>query len=339
MTTAANIPHGLGDATLGELEQALRGQLVRPEDDSYDEARAIWNGAHDRRPALIVRCAGVADVMRAVDFARSENLLVAVRGGGHSLPGFSTCDGGIVIDLSAMTSVRVDPVRRTAVAEGGATWADFDAETQAFGLAVTGGLVSSTGIAGFTLGGGIGWLMRKYGLAADNLIGAEVVTANGSLVQTSEEKNPELLWGLRGGGGNFGIATTLEYRVHPVGPMLVAGPIFFAGERAEEILRFYRDWVRELPDEVTTLVNLTTAPPAPFLPEYAHGKPIVAVIAVHSGEHDEGRRLAATQGPGRPGGRPDRRDALHRPQQPARRAVGEGRAQLLPLGLRRRAER
>src|SRR3954465_4634446 len=157
MITAANIPHGLGAATLGELEQGLRGQLVRPEDDAYDEARAIWNGAHDRRPALVVRCAGGGDGIGAGDFARSENLLVAVRGGGHSLPGFSTCDGGIVIDLSALTSVRVGPGRRTAVAEGGATWADFDHETQAFGLAVTGGLVSTTGIAGFTLGGGIGW--------------------------------------------------------------------------------------------------------------------------------------------------------------------------------------
>ena len=229
--------------------------------------------------------------MRAVDFARSENLLVAVRGGGHSLPGFSTCDGGIVIDLSAMTAVRVDPARRTAIAEGGCTWADFDHETQAFGLAVTGGLVSTTGIAGFTLGGGIGWLMRKVGLTCDNLLAADVVTADGQLVHASEEENPELLWGLRGGGGNFGIATSLEYRLHPIGPMLLAGPIFFAGDRAEEVLRFYRDWVRELPDEVTTLANLTTAPPAPFLPEAVHGKPIVAVIAVHAGEPEHGRAL------------------------------------------------
>jgi FAD/FMN-containing dehydrogenase len=291
MTTQATITHPLGEATLGELEQGLRGQLIRPEDEAYDEARATWNGAHDRRPALIVRCAGVADVMRAVDFARSENLPVAVRGGGHSLPGFSSCDGGVVVDLSGMTAVRVDPARGTAVAEGGCTWADFDHETQAFGLAVTGGLVSSTGIAGFTLGGGIGWLMRKVGLACDNLIAADVVTAEGQLVHTSEDENPELLWGLRGGGGNFGIATSLEFRLHPVGPMLLAGPIFFAGDRAEEILRFYRNWVRELPDDVTTLINLTTAPPAPFLPEEAHGKPIVAVIAVHAGEPEEGRAL------------------------------------------------
>ena len=280
-----------GDATLAELEQGLRGELIRPGDDGYDDARAIWNAAHDARPALIVRCAGVGDVMRAVDFARSENLAVAVRGGGHSVAGFSTVDGGIVIDLSGMRSVRVDPERRRAVAEGGATWADFDHETQAFGLAVTGGLVSSTGIGGFTLGGGIGWLMRKYGLAADNLVGADVVTADGRLVRTSEDENPELLWGLRGGGGNFGIATSLEYRLHQVGPTVMAGPIFFAGERAEEILRFYRDWVRGLPDELTTLVNLTTAPPAPFLPEAVHGKPLVALVAVGAGEHEQAAGL------------------------------------------------
>jgi FAD/FMN-containing dehydrogenase len=291
MTTEAINPPKLGEATLGELEQSLRGQLVRPTDDGYDEARAIWNGAHDRRPALIVRCAGVADVMRAVDFSRSENLPVAVRGGGHSIPGFSSCDGGVVIDLSAMTAVRVDPSGRTAVAEAGCTWADLDHETQAFGLAVTGGLVSSTGIAGFTLGGGIGWLMRKVGLACDNLLAADVVTADGQLVHASADENPELLWGLRGGGGNFGIATSLQYRLHPVGPMLLAGPIFFAGDRAEEVLRFYRDWVPTLPDELTTLANLITAPPAPFLPAAVHGKPLVAVVAVHAGEPEHGRAL------------------------------------------------
>ncbi len=291
MAPAATSAHTLGDATLNELEQGLRGQLVRPEDDAYDEARSVWNGAHDRRPALIVRCAGVADVLRAVDFARSENLLVAVRGGGHSLPGFSTVDGGVVIDLSRMTAVRVDPERRTATAEGGATWGDLDHETQAFGLAVTGGLVSTTGIAGFTLGGGIGWLMRKHGLACDNLVAADVVTADGCLVHASDDENPELLWALRGGGGNFGIVTSMEFRLHPVGPMVVGGPIFFAGDRAEEVLSFYRDWVRTLPDELTTLVNLTTAPPAPFLPESVHGKPVVAVVAVHAGDHERGREL------------------------------------------------
>ncbi|MEA2459380.1 MAG: hypothetical protein QOC95_2352 [Thermoleophilaceae bacterium] len=291
MTTEATVPHVLGDATLAEFEQGLGGRLVRPGDHDYDEARSIWNASQDQRPALIVRCAGVADVMRAVDLARSEDLVVAVRGGGHSLPGFSSCDGGIVVDLSEMNAVRVDPVGRTAVAEGGCTWADFDRETQAFGLAVTGGLVSTTGIAGLTLGGGIGWLMRKCGLTCDNLIGADVVTADGQLVHTSEHENPELLWGLRGGGGNFGIATSLEYRLHAIGPMLLAGPIFFAGDRAEEVLSFYRDWVRDLPDEMTTLANLTTAPPAPFLPEYSHGKPVIAIVAVYAGDPEQGHAI------------------------------------------------
>src|SRR5215212_4403632 len=248
MTTSPSVPYVLGDGTLAELEQGLRGQLVRPGDDDYDEARSIWNGSHDRKPALIVRCAGVADVMRAVDFARSENLSVAVRGGGHSLPGFSTSDGGIVIDLSTMRSVHVDPARRTAVAEGGATWADFDHETQAFGLAVTGGLISTTGIGGFTLGGGIGWLMRKYGLAADNLIGADVVTADGRLVHASEDENPRLLWALRGGGGNFGVVTSFEFDLHKVGPTIAGGAIFFPGDEAASVLRGWRDWLPVAPD-------------------------------------------------------------------------------------------
>src|ERR671935_2882931 len=206
----------LADGSIAELAQALRGELIGPGDPGYDEARTIWNGAHDRRPALIVRCAGVADVMRAVEFARSEELVVSVRGGSHSIPGFSTNDGGIVIDLSPMKGIRVDPQAGRAVAQTGLTWAGFDHETQAFGLATTGGLVSSTGIAGFTLGGGVGWLMRKHGLACDNLIGAEIVTADGQTVRARETDNAELLWGLRGGGGNFGVVTEFEFRLHPV---------------------------------------------------------------------------------------------------------------------------
>src|SRR5437868_4206075 len=256
----------LGDGTIAELAEAVRGDVVGPADPGYDEARAIWNGAHDRRPALVVRCAGVADVLRTVEFARSQDLEVAVRGGGHSIPGFSTSDGGIVIDLSTMQGVRVDPQAGTARAEGGVQWGRFDHETQAFGLAVTGGLVSTTGLGGFTLGGGIGWLVRKHGLTCDNLISADVVTADGRVVTASAQENPELLWGLKGGGGNFGIAVSLEYRVHPVGPVVMGGPVFYAGDRATEILRFYRDFVREIPDELTTLANLLTAPPAPFIP-------------------------------------------------------------------------
>jgi FAD/FMN-containing dehydrogenase len=289
--TTQEITHPpLGDASIAELAQAMRGELIAPSDPGYDQARSVWNGAHDRRPALIARCAGVADVMRAVEFARSEDLVVAVRGGAHSIPGFSTCDGGIVIDLSPMKGIRVDPQARTARAEPGLTWAGFDHETQAFGLAVTGGLVSTTGIAGFTLGGGIGWLMRKHGLTCDNLVSADVVTADGRLLHASEDENSELFWGLRGGGGNFGIATSFEYRLHQVGPMVTAGPVFYPGERAAEILRAYRGLVEEAPDELTTLANLLTAPPAPFLPEEWHGKPLVALIGMHSGSVEDGER-------------------------------------------------
>src|SRR3954451_12383941 len=218
MTTTETGPTRIGEATLAEFAARLRGTAVRPGDEDYDRERGIWNGAHDRRPVLIARCAGVADVIRTVDLARSEGLPLAVRGGGHSIPGFSTVDDGIVLDLSLMKGIQVDPERRRVTAQAGCTWKDLDAETQQFGLAVTGGLVSSTGIAGFTTGGGIGWLMRKYGLAADTLIGAHVVTADGRFVHASANENTELFWGLRGGGGNFGVVTSFEYQVHEVGP-------------------------------------------------------------------------------------------------------------------------
>jgi FAD/FMN-containing dehydrogenase len=278
----------LGTATLNELGQELQGELIRPEDSGYDEARAIWNGAHDRRPALIVRCAGVEDVRHSVGFARSEGLEVAVRGGGHSIPGFSTVDGGVVIDLSPMKGIKVDEKKSTVVAEGGLTWGELDAETQKHGLAVTGGLVSTTGVAGFTLGGGIGWLMRKHGLACDNLRSAEIVTADGQAITASADENADLFWGLRGGGGNFGIVTSFEFDLHSVGPTVAAGPIFYPGDDAAEILRRYREIAAELPDEMTTLVNLLTAPPAPFLPEDWHGKKLIAVIGCYAGPSDEG---------------------------------------------------
>ena len=218
MTMTETGPTRIGEATIAEFAAGLRGTAVRPGDADYDLERSIWNGAHDRHPALIARCAGVADVIRTVDLARSEGLPLAVRGGGHSIPGFSTVDDGIVLDLSLMKGIQVDPARRRVTAQAGCTWKDLDAETQQFGLAVTGGLVSSTGIAGFTTGGGIGWLMRKYGLAADNLVGADVVTADGQFVHASADENPELFWGLRGGGGNFGVVTSFEFQLHEVGP-------------------------------------------------------------------------------------------------------------------------
>jgi hypothetical protein len=280
----------LAEGSIAELAEGVRGEVIRPGDPGYDEARAVWNGAIDRHPALIVRCAGVADVMRAVEFARSEKLVVAVRGGKHSLPGFSTVDGGIVIDLSPMQGIQVDPEARTVRAQGGVTWNTLDHETQAFGLAVTGGLVSTTGIAGFTLGGGIGWLMRKHGLTADNLIAADVVTADGRLVHASAEENPELFWGLRGGGGNFGIVTSFEYQLHPVGPVVMGGPVIYPGSMAGDILRFYREWSKDAPDELTTLVSLATAPPAPFIPEEWHGKRIVIIPGVYAGSVEDGER-------------------------------------------------
>jgi FAD/FMN-containing dehydrogenase len=278
----------LGDATVQELREAIHGSVLRPDDDGYAEACPIWNGAFDaRRPALILGCSGAADVIAAVGFARSNDLAIAVRGGGHSIAGFSSCDNGIVIDLSAMRSVRVDPNARRAYVGGGAVWSDVDHETQAHALGTTGGLVSTTGVAGFTLGGGIGWLMRKYGLACDNLVGADVVTADGRLVHVSETENPDLFWGLRGGGGNFGIVTQFEFALHPVGPTVYAGLIFFAAEHDAELMRVFRDWAPGAPEEITAALNLTTAPPLPVVPAEWHGKKVIALIAVSTGPIDE----------------------------------------------------
>jgi FAD/FMN-containing dehydrogenase len=283
MSTAA-----LGDATVSELREMLRGTAVVPGDPDYDTARAVWNGMHDRRPAVVVHCAGTADVITAVRFARSQGLTIAVRGGGHSIAGFSTVDDGVVIDLSPMQGVRVDPAKRTARAQGGVTWQGFDKETQAFGLAVTGGLVSTTGIAGFTLGGGIGHLARTHGLTCDNLLSADVVTADGTLVHASERENPDLYWALRGGGGNFGIVTSFEYQLHQHGPMIYGGPIFYTGDKAEELLALYRDWTLGVPSEVNSLVAFTVAPPLPFLPEDVHGKPVAIVAGCYAGAIEDG---------------------------------------------------
>src|SRR3954470_15632905 len=265
----------LAQGSVAELAQALRGQLIRPGDPDYDDSRAIWNGAHDRKPALIIRCRGVADVLKAVEFARSEGLPIAVRGGGHSVAGFSTVDDGLVLDLSLMNAVHVDPDRRTVTAQGGCLWSDVDAEAQAFGLAVTGGLVSTTGIAGFTLGGGIGWLVRRCGLTCDNLVGADIVTADGQYLHTSEDEHPDLLWALRGGGGNFGVVTSFEFRAHDVGPTVFAGIVFYRGEDAARVLHGFGEAAANASDELSLAINLTTAPPLPFLPEEIHGKPIV----------------------------------------------------------------
>ncbi len=288
MTSAS--PARLGAATVQELREDVRGDVVDPADPRYDHARTVWNGDVDRHPSLVVRPAGAADVTTALRFARSEGLEVAVRGGGHNVAGFGTTDGGLVIDLRHMKSVRVDPHRKRARAQGGALWGDVDHETQAFGLATTGGLVSTTGIGGFTLGGGIGWLMRRHGLTIDNLLGADVITAEGELVRTDDQENPDLLWGLRGGGGNFGVVTEFEYAVHDVGPVVYGGPVFHKAERAGELLAFYSDWVKTIPDELTTMVVFITAPPEPFVPAALVGSPLVGVVSCHVGDHDDAER-------------------------------------------------
>ena len=273
------------------LRNFVHGPVIGPGDEGYDTARRIWNGAIDRRPACIARCTGVADVVGAIRFARERDLQVAVRAGGHGVGGHALCDGGLVIDLSPMKGIHVDPQARTARAEAGVLWGELDRETQLFGLATVGGIVSHTGVSGLTLGGGIGWLMRKYGATVDNLLSVDVVTADGELVTASEDENPDLFWGVRGGGGNFGIVTSFEYRLHPVGPIVLAGPIFHPLEDAPEVLRFYREFVAAAPDELTTIVELELAPPLPFLPEDVHGKPIVMVGACYAGSPEEGAEV------------------------------------------------
>jgi FAD/FMN-containing dehydrogenase len=275
-------------ADLALLRESLQGVVIGPDDDSYDDARSIWNGMIDRRPACVARCTGVADVVGAVCFARERELLVAVRSGGHGVGGQAICDGGLVIDVSPMKGIRVDPRARTARAEAGVLWGELDRETQLHGLATVGGIVTHTGIAGLTLGGGIGWLMRKYGATVDNLVSVDLVTADGELLTASEDENPDLFWGVRGGGGNFGIVTSFEYRLHPVGPVVLAGPIFHPFEDAGEVLRFYRDFIAAAPDELTTIFDLSVAPQVPFLPEDVHGKPIVMVGACYAGAPADG---------------------------------------------------
>jgi FAD/FMN-containing dehydrogenase len=278
------------EAAVPEFRADFRGALLRPGEEGYDTARRVWNGMVDRRPALIARCTGVADVMSALRFGRAHELLIAMRGGGHNVAGNGTCDGGLVIDLSPMKGIRVDPAARTVWAQAGLTWGEFDRETAAFGLAVTGGHVSTTGIAGLTLGGGIGWLMRKYGLTSDNLLSADVVTADGRCLTASPTENADLFWGLRGGGGNFGIVTSFEYRLHPVETVL-AGMVLHPAARAREVLRCYREFADTAPDELTTLAVFLTGPPAPFLPDSLHGAPLIAIAACYTGKLDEGERV------------------------------------------------
>jgi FAD/FMN-containing dehydrogenase len=279
------------DPKLAELSTTFRGELLREGDEGYEEARQIWNGMIDRRPGVIARCTGAADVMQAVNYAREQNLLVAVRGGGHNIAGNAVCDGGIMIDLSPMKSVRVDPEARRAWVQPGATLGDVDHETQAFGLATPLGINSITGVAGLTLGGGLGWLTRKYGLTIDNLVSAEVATADGQLVRASADQNPDLFWGIRGGGGNFGIVTSFEFQLYPVGPEVLSGLIVYPFDQAKEVLTRYRDFAATMPDDLNVWMVMRQAPPLPFLPEEVHGKEILALAVFYAGDPAEGEKL------------------------------------------------
>ncbi|MDX6720189.1 MAG: hypothetical protein QOJ63_2443 [Solirubrobacteraceae bacterium] len=278
--------------TADELRATLSGELICPGDEGYEEARKVYNAMVDRRPAAIVRCADVADVIATVALARRQGRVLSVRGGSHSVPGFGTNDGGIVCDLSAMTGIRVDPASRTARAEGGCTWGQLDHATHVFGLATTGGIISTTGVAGLTLGGGIGHLARGHGLSCDNLISADVVTADGQLVTASEGEHADLFWALRGGGGNFGVVTSLEFRLHPVGE-IYGGPIFYPAERAGELLRFYREFIADAPEELGAFFAFQIAPPLPFIPEDRHGEAMCLIVACWTGPIDEGERALA----------------------------------------------
>jgi FAD/FMN-containing dehydrogenase len=281
----------LTETAVDALRATFRGPLVGPGDADYDAARSVWNAMVDKRPAVVARCTGPADVVAAVNFAREQGLPVAVRGGAHSAAGKGTCDDGIVIDLSLMKGIRVDPALQTVRAQGGVKWGDFDHDTQAVGLATPGGVISTTGISGLTLGGGFGWLTRRFGLSCDNLLSVDLVTAAGEQLVCSEEENADLFWALRGGGGNFGVATSLEYQAHPVGPLVLGGLIGWPLAQAPEILAFHREQTRGAPDELGISAAFVTAPPLPFVPEALQFQSAVVVILCWSGDIDEGRAV------------------------------------------------
>jgi hypothetical protein len=280
-------------ATIERLAADFAGDLIQPQDTGYDAARQIWNGHVQRRPSLIARCRGAADVMAAVRFCRDHDLPASVRGGGHAVAGHAISEGGVVIDLSAMTGSRVDPLARTIQLQGGCLNAHLDRESQAFGLAATGGIVSHTGIGGLTLGGGLGHLMRKFGLAIDGLRSCDVVTADGDFVVASEQEHPDLFWALRGGGGNFGIVTSFTFELQPLGPTVLAGMVAWPMDQAPDVLRFLREYLAGGPDEVGLMANLRLAPSLPIVPEQLWGMPIVALIATYAGPVDEGREALA----------------------------------------------
>ena len=278
----------IGNAALNDLRGRLAGPVFLPGDAGYDEAREVFNVMHDKRPGVVARCASTEDVVACVDVARHNGVLVAVRSGGHSVAGKSTCEDGMVIDLAGLKRVDVDPEARTARAGGGVLWGEFDAATQEHGLHTPGGRVTTTGIGGFTTGGGYGWTSSKHGLTCDNLISAEVVLADGSVVRASETENPELFWGIRGGGGNFGVVTEFEFRLHPLGPIVLAGLALWPIDRAREVLRGWRDIVDEAPDELSTACVIITAPPEEFVPDHLKGQAALGMAAMYVGDPDEG---------------------------------------------------
>jgi FAD/FMN-containing dehydrogenase len=276
------------DLTTDDLEARLDGRVIRPTDPDYDRGRAIWNGMIDRRPALIARCHSTTDVVAAVNFARENEMLTAVRSGGHNIAGLSACDDGIVIDLAGLDGVEVDPDARIARAGGGVLWGQFDAATQEYGLSAPGGRVTTTGIGGFTTGGGYGWTSPRYGLTCDNLVSAEVVTAAGEVLTASERENDDLFWAIRGGGGNFGIVTRFDLRLSELGPMVLAGMALWPLDRAGGVMRAWRDYVEAAPDELSTAAVVITAPPEEFVPEHLHGKRVLSIAAIYVGDAEQG---------------------------------------------------
>jgi FAD/FMN-containing dehydrogenase len=276
------------DEAVEEFAGTLRGALIRPDDEEYDEARSVWNGMIDKHPALIVQCAGTADVINAVEFGKEQDMLISVKGGGHNIAGRAVEDDALMVDLSPMNSVRVDPEAQTARVEPGVVLAELDHETQQFGLATPVGYNSTTGITGLTLGGGFGWLSRKHGLTVDNLLSADVVTAEGKLVHASEDQNEGLFWGLRGGGGNFGIVTSLEFELHEVGPTVLSGPIVHPFEDAESVLSEYRELAAEASNDTTVWFVIRHAPPMPFVPEEWHGEKVLILATFYAGEMSDG---------------------------------------------------
>jgi hypothetical protein len=281
MTIITSAQISISNEVVEELKLNLRGELLLPQEEGYDKARTVWNEMIDKKPALIVKCAGPSDVIRAVNFARKNNLLVSVKGGGHNFAGKAVCDEGVMIDLSNMRSIRVDPASQTARAEAGALLSDLDHETQAFGLATTGGTVSHTGISGLTLGGGQGWLMNKYGLTIDNLLSVDMVLADGSFVQASKSENKDLFWAIRGGGGNYGIVTSFEYQLHKVGPQILGGMILYSMDKAMDVLRFYRSFSMDTPEELSAMLGILTSP---------DGLPVIGIIVGWVGDPEEGEQ-------------------------------------------------